>query len=101
MFSLDVVEPGQSAGQLLTGLLMHNLPVIFLTLMMILAWKSELVGAFAWTLAGLLLIGWNVFGKISDEPWHVRLVWSLPLAISALLIGGLFYLSWQERKHRA
>ncbi len=102
MFSLDVFEMELSPWEIVVGLLMHNIPSIVLTVLLIIAWKREWVGAAAFIGAGLLYITLmitNVFH--SDQPWYIALSWSFTIAAPALLIGILFLLNWTwKRKHR-
>ena len=67
MFSLDVIEPGRSVGDIIIGLIMHNIPVFILTGLLIIAWKHELVGAITFITAGLLYSGLTVFRAIHSE----------------------------------
>jgi len=57
MFSLDVFEPGRSAGEIAIGLLMHNIPSIILTILLVISWKKEIVGALGYFGAGLFYAG--------------------------------------------
>ena len=49
LFSFDVFGEEVSLGKKLLGFLMHNIPVIILTIVLIIAWKWENIG-------GILLI---------------------------------------------
>ncbi|MDH7498635.1 MAG: hypothetical protein QHH05_09375 [Syntrophomonadaceae bacterium] len=100
LFSLDVIEPGMSAGQIALGLLMHNIPALLLLAVVVVAWKRELVGAVAFMLAGLLYVVF-VFVARADIPWHLALSWILTITGPAFLTSLLWLLSWNAaRKHR-
>ncbi len=40
LFSLDVILPGLSIGQILPGLFMHTIPVLVMVVLLIIAWKT-------------------------------------------------------------
>ena len=99
MFSLDVIEPGRSTGEIIIGLIMHNIPVFILTGLVIIAWKHELVGAVAFITVGLLYSGLTLSEAIKSEiPWYQSISWSLTIAGPALLVGILFLLNWRRKE---
>lgn len=101
MFSLDVIGPGRSVGDILIGLIMHNIPVLILTALLMIAWKHELVGAITFIAAGSLYSGMNVFRAIhSDIPWYLSIPWSLTIAGPAFLVGILFLLNWKQKRQK-
>ena len=95
LFSLDVITPEASFGQILLGLFMHNIPVFILTILLIISWKHEIVGAITFAIAGLLYIILLTFSQ--DFQWFM-LSWSLIIALPSLLIGFLFLLNWKKKK---
>ena len=99
LFSLDVIQPGLSTGQIVVGLIMHNIPVLVLLILLIIAWKYEIVGGIAFILAGLLYSGWTIVSALtSDLPWYLCLSWSLTIAGPAFFIGILFLINWFKKK---
>jgi hypothetical protein len=94
LFSLDVFEPGLSAGQIALGLLMHNIPVIILGVLLAIAWKYEIVGGIAYNLAGLVY----VFFAFTNVPWYMAIAWSIQIAGPAFFIGILFMMNWYKKK---
>ena len=99
LFSLDVIQPGLSTGQIVIGLVMHNIPVLVLLILLIIAWKYEIVGGIAFILAGLLYTGWTIVSALtSDLPWYLSLSWSLTIAGPAFFIGILFLINWYKKK---
>lgn len=94
MFSLDVFEPGLSAGQIALGLFMHNIPVLILLVVLIIAWKYEIVGGIAFNLAGLAYI----ISTLTRVPWYLVISWSLIIAGPAFFIGILFMMNWYKKK---
>lgn len=95
LFSLDVFEPGLSLGQMIIGFLMHNIPTFALIIIVIIAWKREIVGAIAFFLAGIAYIV-SVFAS-SDFEWYM-LSWSLIIAGPAFFIAILYLLNWRRKK---
>jgi hypothetical protein len=79
LFSLDVFEPGLTVWQIAVGLFMHNIPALFLLIILIISWKREIVGGVVFILAGIVLFR------------------SLILAGPAFLIGALFLLNWFKK----
>lgn len=99
MFSLDVIQPGLSTGQIIRGLLMHNIPVFVLGTLLIIAWKHDIVGGITFILAGLLTSGLMVTRAInSGAPWYHLLSWILTIAGPAFLVGILFLVNWFSKK---
>lgn len=99
LFSLDVFEPGLSAGEIALGLLMHNIPSIILIVLLFIAWKREIVGAAVFFCAGLLYIGFVVFGAVnSGLQWYLAISWSFIIAGPAFIIGALFLVNWKRKK---
>lgn len=94
IFSLDVISPGISPGQIMIGLLMHNIPVFVLLIILIISWKYEIVGGIAFLLAGLLYVFLTFKG---EAPWYLVLSWSL-IAGPAFLIGILFLIGWIRKR---
>ena len=98
LFSLDVFEPGLSAGEIALGLLMHNIPSIIMIVLLIIAWRIEIVGTVVFIGAGLLYIGLVVNNVIHSElPWYLAITWSLNIAGPAFIIGVLFLISWKRK----
>ena len=97
MFSLDVFVPGLSAGQIAIGLFMHNVPALFLLIILIISWKHEMVGGVVFILVGILYILLQAMNSANEWYW---LSWSLIIAGPAFLIGMLFIISWDVKCNR-
>lgn len=98
LFSLDVFEPGKSAGEVVLALLMHNIPSIIMIVLLVIAWRKEIVGAVSYFGAGLLYIGLVTFRVINSElQWYLAITWSLTIAGPAFIIGVLFLINWKKR----
>ncbi len=102
-FSLDVIEPGRSAGEIAVGLLMHNIPVFVLAGVLAVSWKRELVGGAVFTVIGLLFLARAVVTLAMNGygQWLDALLGSVPLAAPALLIGVLFLVNWRRKRAAA
>ena len=100
LFSLDVFTPGAGVWEIVVGLLMHNIPVIILTAVLIVAWRYEWIGGVAFILAGIAYIVAVANGEL---PWYVALSWSMTIAGPAFLIAVLFFANWftKQRRDRA
>ena len=66
LFSLDVFEPGMSAGEIALGLFMHNIPSIIMIVLLVIAWRKEIVGAVSYFCAGLFYIGFLIFSAVNS-----------------------------------
>ena len=95
LLSLDVISPGLSSRQISAGLLMHNIPTLVMTIVLIIAWKYEIVGGVAFLLAGLQYIIMAIQIKAG---WYVVLSWILTIAGPAILIGILFLINWYKKR---
>ncbi|MFA5047718.1 MAG: hypothetical protein WC516_01610 [Patescibacteria group bacterium] len=98
IFSLDIFEPGLSFGQIALGLFMHNIPALFLLLILIISWKYEIVGGVAFILAGLLYI--LMLAMNSNFEWFM-LSWAMTISGPAFLVGILFLIGWFKKPRMA
>lgn len=93
VFALDVF--GERKGLLLTlaGLVIHLIPTLLVILLLVLAWRWELIGVIAFASLGItyIILMWGRF------PFGTYAAISGPL----LLISVLFFLSWRERVGRS
>ncbi len=94
IFSFDVFEPGLSAGQIALAFFMHNIPVLILLIVLLIAWKYEIVGGIAFILAGLAYIALT----LTRVPWYIAISWSMIIAAPAFFIGILFLIGWYRKK---
>lgn len=95
IFSLDVIRPGVPFWQITAGLVAHNIPVLFLLLILMISWRHEVVGGIFFILAGLFYILSLVSG--SHFEWYM-VSWSLLIAGPAFVIGILFLVNWKKKK---
>jgi hypothetical protein len=91
MFSLDAFEGNASVTKKILGFLIHSIPVLVLIVILIVAWKSELVG-------GLLLIvafsaGAVFFRSFSGNPASL-------IVIAPFLITGILFILYHFLYHK-
>jgi hypothetical protein len=87
LFSLDVFDTEAAPIEILIGFIVHNIPSIFMILMLVLAWRRPVIGFLAFLLAGLFFL--IVFFSLGNV-----LLFAAPL----LLISALFYADWRWLK---
>jgi hypothetical protein len=97
MFSLDVFQPGLTTWQIVSGLLIHNIPALFLLTILIISLKYEILGGIVFILAGLLYI--LMLTVNSKFEWYI-LSWSATISGPAFLIGILFIINWRKKRNR-
>jgi len=88
LFSLDVFEMEGTPLELLGGFLMHNVPSIGLTVLLIFAWKRPAVGFGAFLVAAIFFA---VFFVRDIDSLPSLLLFVFPI----LLVAGLFYADWK------
>jgi hypothetical protein len=86
LFSLDEFDGQKTFWQLALALLMHNLPSIFLLMVLIFTWRKEWIGAIIYIILGLLYLVTNL-GRMH---WSAFALITGPL----VLVGLLFLLAW-------
>lgn len=90
LFSFDVFEE-YSGWNAVLPFLIHSIPSFVLLIVVIAAWKRDLVGAVAFLVAAIAY----VFSVGFDRPWS----WYATISGPAALVGILFLLGWfQKRK---
>jgi hypothetical protein len=84
MFSFDSFGGNESIAKKLLGFLMNNIPVIILIVILIVAWKNELIGGLLFVVA--FIAGSIFFRSFTGNPG------SLVVIIPFLITGILFIL---------
>ena len=98
VFSLDVFESCNGFLECTLALFMHNIPVLILAIILIIAWKHELVGAVSFALGGLLYIAQMVFNTLTNSFEWYMISWSIMIAGPAFILAFLFYLNWKKKR---
>lgn len=93
MLSLDVFEIDATLTELLLAFLMHNIPALILTLVIILSWKKPWIGAIIFALAGLFYI---VFLLFMDRPLMFGAI--MTLSLPAFISSVFYYLDFRQSK---
>lgn len=81
IFSLDCFEGSYTIGERLTCFVMHNIPAFIILLILLVAWKWELVGGILFLLAALT--GSVLFRGFSGNP--ASLIVMAPFAVAGIL----------------
>lgn len=84
MFSLDVFGGNESIGMKMLGFLIHNIPVVIVTAILIVAWKWEVAGGILFILA--FITGTIFFHSFTGNPGSIVVI------APFLIIGILFIL---------
>lgn len=91
MFGFDVFSMGIGFPEIILAFIMDMMPAILVVVMIILAWKWELVGAII--CLGLALF--YIFGMNNDIDFIVFLLIPLPLFV----LSVLWFLGWRQKKN--
>lgn len=94
LFSLDVFGMGLNFWQAILALLMHNIPALILSIILLISWKYEWVGGVAFILAGIIYI---ILLLRNPFEWYM-LSWAIQISGIAFLIGILFLVNWFKKK---
>jgi hypothetical protein len=97
MFSLDVFEPGLSAGEIALGLFMHNIPALILLAIVVVSWKREIVGGIVFIIFGILFTV-RMLATMATNQFELSGLSQLIIAGPAFLIGILFILNWIKKR---
>lgn len=89
LFALDVFDESQGLGKTILALLIHLIPVYIVVIVLVIAWRWELVGAILFKAFAVLyvVLAWGRFH------WSTYLVISGPLVV----VGILFLFNWIYR----
>jgi prepilin signal peptidase PulO-like enzyme (type II secretory pathway) len=83
MFSFDVFGGNESFGMKMLGFLIHNIPVLILIAILIIAWKWEAAGGALFILASIT--GTLFFHSFSGNPGSL-------IVISPFLLTGILFI---------
>lgn len=99
LFALDAFNPDLSLWQQIVGFMMHLIPSFVLTLLLVLAWKRELIGGIIFTIIGLgfsPLIFIHNF-KMNHSVWMSLSIISI-ITVPFTIVGILFIMSHYRKK---
>jgi hypothetical protein len=96
LFSLDVFDLNLGFWGTILAFLIHSIPSIVLTIILIIAWRYELVGGIAFILAALAYIILLIVSAVRSGQWF-RLAWSMTIAGPAFAIGILYLIGWKQK----
>ena len=90
VFALDVFAETKGFLETLTALVLHLVPTFLIVVLLVFAWRRELIGviAFAGLAVAYVVVMWG-----RGFPWVTYVMISGAL----LLISVLFFLSWRQR----
>lgn len=99
IFALDAFNPEKTMWQQIGDFLMHLIPSFVLTILLIIAWKWELIGGILFTLIGL---GFSPFifthnYSMNQSVW-MSLMIILVITIPFVIVGILFIVSHKMKK---
>jgi len=83
MFSLDAFDGNESFGMKMLGFLMHNIPVLIILVILLIAWRWELAGGILFILA--FVAGTIVFHSFIGNPASL-------IVITPFLITGILFI---------
>jgi len=95
LFSLDVFEEGKDFWEILTDLFMHNLPSFVMIIILIIAWRNELIGGILLML-GILGFGIFLFFRIDNFSYGTVIMLGIPFLIGALFVVNHYYLGGKQ-----
>ncbi len=100
MFALDAFQAEMSVTDQIKAFLIHLTPSFVLVLILLFAWKRDLIGGIFFILIGLLSMPWiykHNFSMNHSVLMSIKIV--LLLAGPFILVGGLFFYNyWRTRK---
>ena len=88
MFSIDVFRGNEPLGRQMLGFLIHNIPALILTAILIVAWKWEFIGGTVFIIASIA--GSIIFFSYSGNTG------SIIVMVPFLIVGILFILHHQN-----
>jgi hypothetical protein len=92
MLSADIFDSQLGFWGTVLGLFMHNIPVLFLIVTLILAWRKPIIGAVVFSLMAIIYIVWALSNEMG--------MWAFnPVPLFAILLGVLFWVSHKRSKY--
>jgi len=95
LFSLDVFEEGNGFWEILGDFLMHNVPSFVMIIILIIAWRNELIGGILLML-GVLGFGIFLFFRMDTFMYGTVIMLGIPFLIGALFVVNHYYLGGKQ-----
>ena len=93
MFSLDAFGHGNPVGEQIKDFLMHNIPSYILIVILIIAWKWEMVGGILFIILGIAVMPWLWQHNFAmNQSYLMTSVVLLTIAFPFVVVGVLFIL---------
>ena len=86
MFALDIFGQGYTFLETVVGLFMHLIPSFILAIILIIAWRYELIGGILFLIPPVFYICMTAV----NVPFLIALSWSLTIAGPFIIVGILF-----------
>jgi hypothetical protein len=83
LFSFDSFSGNESLGKKMLGFLMHNIPVLILTGVLVIAWKWEVIGGILFIIAAIA--GSIFFRSFSGNPGSI-------IVLAPFFLTGLLFI---------
>lgn len=98
LLSFDVFAPEYTWQEMLIWFLMHNISTVVVWIVVSIARKHEIVGAYAF--AGLGLLYMSLIARSAYQSWFERylLAWTLQISWVLFLVSRLFRKWWHAKK---
>ena len=97
IFSFDVFDSASGLGEILIGLLIHNLPSFVLLIILIISWKHDLIGGIIFMILGAARVVGTIVSLAMVPIGMINPMLIIGSMVS-LLIGILFLLGWKQKK---
>lgn len=95
LMSLDVFTSTIGFWETLFALFMHNIPALTLLIILLIAWRYEIVGGIGYILGGLLYI---ILLIQNPFQWYY-IAWAAQISGVAFIIGALFLVGWFNKRN--
>ena len=101
MFALDSFDPGIPLGQQLLNFLMHLIPSFVLILLLVIAWKWQLIGGILFTIAGIgfspfvFMLNYNRTQSVTTSLFVILII-----TIPFVVVGTLFIMGHYMKKEK-
>ena len=98
MFAFDVFENGYSFIETIIALFMHLIPSFILVIMLLIAWKYELIGGMLFFIPPIVYV---IITSLR-VPWYLALSWSVIISGPFFIIAILFIIiGFKKRKAKS